>query len=56
MEYKKILTDVAFGKLKAPEGIKMILLDDKSMEMDVAEGKLKAPEEMDVILLYHKLM
>ena len=48
--------DVAFGKLKAPEEIDEILLNDKSMKMDVAEGKLKTPEEMEVILLYHKLM
>ena len=48
--------DVAIGKLKMPEGMDAIWLENKVMEVDVTEVKLKAPDGMDVIWLEDKVM
>ena len=42
---------MAEDKLKAPEGIDVILLWSKYTRTDVAEGKPKEPEGMVMILL-----
>ena len=46
--------NVALGKLKAPEGIDVIWLEDKAMKTDVALGKLNASEGIDEIWFWYK--